>query len=1484
MVIKSDQYSGSAERATGSQGSVLPKNDVDLDLFKKQEETPEGSQLPIPAEPITIPKIDEIVKPSISSTSANPISNTTSLVADTSDGYRELERIDRSNTGLRGIVNKLIGRIGERGKSNTAIAEDVGENENNDAANSIVDNALYETIVEPEHEFTAWNRGGFAENVDNTDQGSGEKYTKPFRTMDSDGVLNDDGLKTIYRLPTKGSPMPKNWLRKHQDRRYRNISEGERAIAAARNDAWKKDHPKENILQTTEYDAREYDLVSQSLLDKYKGKENVKDEETGEVIPYVPPGTNVTFKDNLSHDRAVEINKWDFMDIGFIHISGEKYDKKNKKVEFPFIVKEMTKYLCNIFGLDSEDIRDQKIVHQCVRLRAGMGYDRQGKMFNQNRDVYEMSADEFVRIGNDMIKWWRRAGNPFFIEAHDLDVALLRAEHKIYDRDTADKEQNNGVLNRTVMIPAFHIPRAIAHAICGEKSQIPMDEKMLMSSSRALGNMVIVPWMKKNLVPEPNRSPSYSERKKARAKKILEDEYDITKKDNVETVKHGNRVAQFVSVIDFNEALARLDGVDEYSFSLRYDIDTLPHYSRAEYEDPDRLYAQAMNGRFNADEVEEYRKRLYDQCDEKRRKHSNRDFSSVDVAMNMLAVVEKTNALFWQIPIVLSSIPEKGIGDIQTSLALKTIKWETERVTGMKIDLSDIPEGLSNAFKTTEAVEAIDAALVLLEVGGPEALFMFSELGSVPLNMNEVQSFLEDNFLPNMKSKNAAMWNEAAKKLSNIQRHIMTGDFAFRKKDSTNFLTALILGNYMTIGMQKQLEENGLIDKRMGQAYTVEELNDIFLESKGDVSIFISQMLGTASCRDALIMMRSNNIGNFNPVGHFVNTALRNSGVTNAMITTFVDTFATYGINWLYMIVPFSRTLSYMVVQNMKISGNLTSGMLIPGGEYLATDSLDKQTSFFYTLRENLNPLNERLAQDPEFMIEFNTGLRSNLIFDLYTCGRWGITALIIGLVMFLRHYDPPEDPNEKYNSSKYKIGGTEYNFAFWLNDLTQGGLPLAVALASTLSGNDKETTRNLFMDCLYDQIDGNVVLDIADYIKYWDKELEDLDMASEDPDYIPQNPSLMASFGDLLLGAVDKITPGSPMMAAAHRDSFIQSLFGNKYEKDPYKVQDYSEQWKIDAGVTKYVDDPLERLYRKHAANNWLLASLANFYHSVIKGEKDQFTGYMWSQMVDKTKPEYTAIAWAQTQELDYTDRGGCKDDWTYEEVKTDMLCNQIDEVIEKYGGIQQAAMNGYIISEPIRSVAKNHLLVRINQVKNEFNAMEENGMLSSNAAFYKAKADRDKLIDEFYYYYNILKDEDTIPKWIDGYEVLITDRDITYTWPDGSPATPFDFLFNGDVIASYDLKGNHPMAIAPITRVDTSSDNNVTRGFEGETVPSYYNENTYNPEATRELLKDVVIKNGKYAGKSFNELYFGDDGEGNMLHPDQPTLGERSLMPRKD
>lgn len=1172
----------------------------------------------------------------------------------------------------------------------------------------------------------------------------------------------------------------------------------------------------------------------------------ISDEMWGSVPGLNPKEIKTKIKDLSKIWKQMDDVSWSFI-TGFFHVSGENLitDKNGKsylrwrpETEAALFAVEKK------FGLQQGTEKSHRTVFRMVQLYASLGVDRHGKIFNVAKKDWSMSAEEFEMICDLMIisaDTHGTNGNPF---------TRVRYLGKV------------PTLGGTNIYPSGVIPMAVASEITkSPNSCLQMTAEELVQAQRKEWLARIQPQL------EAETAKTKTKRKRKTLSERKGKDGSITRTIE-ETEEESSGVGQRVVIETNQQALARIDGITVAEFSANYNIETTPHYTLEEYKDSTKEYAEAFNHNYDSDMVERRdiaKAEAWGEILEKNKDagHIHPTIFGVKRDINIgwgasfVTKCVRGNALLANIPVLVGMIADHGLANVTTFLTLNTMM----RTPIAQDNLGDwvISENMAEALVSTEFKQAMEACKLLFDTYGPGAVRQFCGLGK-PMTLTNVSQFIREEYLP---GESESRRTKIELRIDNITKKVIAGDYFFKGSDNMNWYRGLLVHNIARARIQKKLAEQGKVDK-MGVALTSKELEDTFMARGSDPSWWLSDVMRDDMGIDAFLMMRGNNIADINPVSFNVQTMLTKHGVGEAAITLFVDNFPRYGLNYLWHMIPFSKTLTYLAVKRPNAKNVATNSDLVLGG------------NFGPRAQEKLLGEDGALVND----IGFREGLFMNLAYDSFTFGRFaGISGLLLGLVLANLGYEPPEDKRQMLNPSAWKVAGVEFERAFWINDLTLYGLPIATYIAAFFSTGDSDLAGKLFLNSLYEQTDGNVVLDTIDFIKNWQDDMIEIDQMMADPNYTG---SQGYSWGALMLEeyilqVVNKLSPGAPLYRQISNSALLWG--NNERARSTSKVWDRSDDWHRENKIAKYVDDQQEILERKAASANPWLAAFYELTRNIMSPNPEDKTSYFWWGMPPRTLADPITSAYGDVIDFDYNKRGNLTES-QYDYLKTKELIQYINTV--GFTGPEDAAAQGFTIPAKFRWAIKDVLYSEINFSQNDLNARVAAGEFKEySSAWWDVVKSNNARKSDILEFVEKWIDAETIPTWVDGYEQLLTSYDeFWYNKKTGDAATWVDaaldwFSGKDEIVKEYAPKGNHPTNVLPLTWVDTEN-----RGPNAETIANWYKEGYTDLDKVKELVGNNEITRGRFAGKKYGDVAFGGVGEENWSHPDIPTAGLRSYV----
>lgn len=1235
-----------------------------------------------------------------------------------------------------------------------------------------------------------------------------------------------------------------------------------RRLAGREREQWRRQNPGVPESEFVASDAEAFERSLGSAMVEHWGRPG---NPTSDSDPRVI-GTDVNVNVPGVTERD-ETRKWRLLDrvsymfqMGFFHISSEslEYDDVGMPyVRYSLQVTRIMDRMRDTFGLTGS--KGDRTIFRLVIMYCSLSVDRSGQMFNESANEWSMNDDDFVRVCNLI-----------------MDSAINNNGNPMVMPHKSEK------LGGTDIYPAGVMPRVVAQALVNPNNRtIPVGTRAsdLVRMCQDEWTTNTYPRMQARLAKGMKPSKSNLRKKTGEGIQVGPFHFDFYK-----TEEYKDRLtAQRIVVENFNEALSRLDGMSLEDFSSRYRVDTSMHACLEECKNANKIYARAMNDNYDADMVmrrEKAKEDAWERRMQPRRYYTveNPDGSveisgvkhetSIGAGARLMAAIIRGNALLLNIPIAIGSITEHGIANLQTNITLKAMLGIRSRYR--------MSSEARERIRSNEFVEAMTAVKLMMELLGPGGCRLFKK-ENIPYTSDAVIQFARKNYMPDSSSEKMRDFETWISKATN---KVMTGDIAFKKSDNINWWLGVVTSNDRRLRRQNQLAQQGQVD-RFGIGFTPEELEDMLLHK--DPGAFLAEMMGDDAGIDGFLLMRGNNIGNINLVSYNVQQALSRNGVVDGVITMFVDHFPKYGINLIMALVPFSKTITYLLA---KRSGN----------KNIATDS-------DLAIGGNIN----EMFIGSDVSLKEDQGLRMNLWYDGIMFARQAIVLpLLAGVIMAMFGYDPPKDKRNLFNPSMWTVGGVEFHLAYWTNDITLWSLPIAHLVAYSLSKDRIEEEDpslkeygdigpELFRNSLYDQLDGNVVLDLVNIFKNWQVDIAELKHMTEDPAYqsdIVTPSSAMLFANEYLLNIANSITPLGPVYRSLANSEVLRGRDANLIAYN--KVFDKSDEWHIENNITKYIDDPFEIMLRQNSSKNYILAAILDITRGPglfgIGGDQSK-TGYLWWEMPTRSAGDPLDYIYLDMFKIDYDRREKDEDGnyiETYDEYDQRMAKFLIDYVSQFEHPEQAIREEGIVIPQDIKTVTLRYISDQIDFLNEDLETRKEAGEFAYDQsaywdAYHKNKREIDAYVD---FIYDWLINDD-IPEWGESYDINITDWETTFyrevTDENGvvtqQPASPWDYLIGKEGVEMAVIeKGNIPNNLLPFTIVQDWG------GYNKETPNYWYDENT-DLEFVKQFM-DKEIPMGRDKGKKFGDVVFGGEqpaGFAKYTNPDEAVVGHRSWKPHE-
>lgn len=844
--------------------------------------------------------------------------------------------------------------------------------------------------------------------------------------------------------------------------------------------------------------------------------------------------------------------------------------------------------------------------------------------------------------------------------------------------------------------------------------------------------------------------------------------------------------------------------------------------------------------------------------------------SPFDAACTFSCNLAKFMGVIGFTPVIVSGYVEHLSGNVNTSISNRILNFTFSKYYGNG-DSYKVTDAMYDFMSTDEAIDAIKAWKALMRVGGQDAVALFREEYKV-LSTDNARKFLNDcvNKESLFTGEKARIVKSFFAKINEGLEILLPGDVGFGKMDAKRWIEGFMINNMVAANSGSLVEPT----------FTSKEVFEM-MQSMG-VDGFLAAATDTYAGRDAAIMMRNSTLARESPLTHVADTILKRSGITNVVVTLGIDTYFTYGLNLIQAMLPFSNTVSYLTVKGINVANKA-----------------------FNETSEDMSILEYQLGG----LDTFGKGLVKNLLYDFVKIANVAIFGCLVAQILIMIGFDEPEDPGLKYRWDEYVIGkkiglggfdengnpqGIPLYRAWWLDDLTLFGLPMAYAIASMSikqKENDPDLSWKIFHDGYYDVLSGASALDLIRSIKGAERIIMEYDELMTDPNKRLDTDWISYAYMEFF---------ELPLARAANKmfvPNFLRDMFRDEYEHTPYKTYNRDS---TTPGADESVDDWVELQRRIESRYNPVYALWNNWWQNGYLFDRGdtQKTGYFYNEMPLAFEPDARKTSFLETK-LGYIPI----DDVPIEErdAYIEQKCDQLADMIEnEYGwDVDKAVADGFTIPLDLRFEFRDYLQRRWNFAENVYNEAVQNGIRGTE----KNQAWTDKEND-IYKYKTLLNDwvfnTSKIP-WSDkGYVRLRTDYEtVYYNKNTGKPVPEHEYILEGpsDIEKRYVPRGNTPNSFALFTTPQTEG-----RGFNYETIASWFDKERsdlgkiFSEQQGIDPNSPIGDQPGKFAKYGYNKnvplnsAMFG----GNFSFPtntpvesseygamEQPTAGRRALEP---
>lgn len=641
------------------------------------------------------------------------------------------------------------------------------------------------------------------------------------------------------------------------------------------------------------------------------------------------------------------------------------------------------------------------------------------------------------------------------------------------------------------------------------------------------------------------------------------------------------------------------------------------------------------------------------------------------------------------------------------------------------------------------------------------------------------------------------------------------------------------------------------LDVYLSEVAKTGDLNDSVItqmqrEIAADPTNFLSQALLTKEGRTAFVTVSDSSMGAINPTTVWLNS-LKDRHPALYFATWLTLKFPSFCFNAAGKITPLSHTAMYLVNRG------------------------------YYAAKGDQMGLQNLIGGEDTF----GQGLLRNLALDMTTLGSNMLIALAsIATIQALGGVEPPEDPQNIYDWTEWKVGGKpvyEINWMFsdtWM--LAGGPLAVAICAANTEQGQQidesgKPVWFGIFEDGAYRTLSqcgfigtGMVstlydAVELFNYdgaVKEWEAQGLDSNNAVSPFDYFTA-----ATTCWLLKKAT------APVTWSAFNNFLNSEHFGlstDLFATNPYKIYDpYSEEGSDDTVNTSFFDSQIRKTSQYNVPVA-LLMDVATGIFGIGQSNTLRRTGYMATEQPLKYTYDEAQMACFNYLDIDNT----------YASDEEKMANGQkVFELMGKFNfdaGLM--ADNAVVIPYDARDNVYNYLKAQKEAMWDEYNRKVEAGEYANWTERSEAKQACYDFQDQVSKYIDVLYDK-SIPTFATKYQDLKTTyHERSYTEDENGSRTPMSnvdriisnissFINGTESNAKSEsyATGRIPSSVSPLLGL-TEPDRTDGQGWNYEQTPDWYSEDSTNAD----LMRDA----------------FGYEGSLSSPYGSAPTIGKRATV----
>lgn len=520
------------------------------------------------------------------------------------------------------------------------------------------------------------------------------------------------------------------------------------------------------------------------------------------------------------------------------------------------------------------------------------------------------------------------------------------------------------------------------------------------------------------------------------------------------------------------------------------------------------------------------------------KRDEGREYNNSEQFMQDAMSIARSAGIAGNIPLIATSAAEFGVANLEAKATNAIMFAGIDQRFHMTAELRE-------ASKSEDMQDALRGAMLLQQIGGNDMIIEYLEDETHVLSEEAVKKWITE-ISPNYPHPRAHEWISKLNKITDV---MMYGNWS-TKMESMRWTEAFLLQMAETRGMTA--------------AQVARNMQD-------DPQRFMSDAFRHPAGYQALVSMVPTSVSMISPVSELVNRAIKNSGMSDATISTLLGSkYLQYGIKQIELWIPYSKTIGYALWSKGK-SGATTPGEVIGG-----IISNEQIANAFTDMNENqINSLKRCLILDT---LKFGRNLFSGAV-------AYAIVAALMG------GFKPPEDPKKRLLPWEWRVKDAKGNWVpfdqgWFMDDLLQWQMPWMTVLALLNNGGSAEDAVQMMKNGVAHFLATNKILQFG----------EDLVNLPFFLDKLNKGETTMSD--EVIKFVCKRLNMYTNMMGVTQ---FTEDAHNGDFERNATRMADGS-----------FRTNKFDRTLNMYTLNNPLLELMANIGHGLTHG--GDFSHYGWA------------------------------------------------------------------------------------------------------------------------------------------------------------------------------------------------------------------------------------------------------------------------------